>query len=488
MSPTTTTSPKGAVDARGSKSKLAQVTAKKIEAEVIRQRWPVGALLGSEGELREQYSVSRAVLREAIRLTEHHQTATMRRGPSGGLFVRAPEPTGALRAMVIYLESIGTSLEDLIEARLLLEPLAVALVIQRLDEHGVDRLRSALAPGDAAPRQQTIRGHAVHVAIGDLSGNPAVALFIEILARLTERYSRIPESRSHVTDASTGSEADRAHREIIEAIVAADVTRAQLILRSHLHEMGTWLAGQAKLLSYQGRPMAAETVIGGEKLSEIVAERIRHDIRLSDGRIGEVLGSEAALQERYGVSRSVLREAVRLLEYHSIAEMRRGPGGGLVIAAPNADASIETMGLYLDYRKIDIRDLLALQESIELGCVDNIVARINQPGVADRLRGSLQIDETTPESDVLEAARVFHAEIADLSGNPILDLFLRVLLELWVRHSSALPVDQTIGGPRAPELAAVHGAIVDALLVNDAALAKIRLRRYLSALTDYWRH
>ena len=63
--------------------------------------------------------------------------------------------------------------------------------------------------------------------------------------------------------------------------------------------------------------------------------------------MGEVFGSEVALLERYRVSRAVLREAVRLLEYHAVATTRRGPGGGLVVAEPQAQASIDTIALYL---------------------------------------------------------------------------------------------------------------------------------------------
>lgn len=484
----TTPSATDAADTRGSKGKLAQLTARKIEAEIIRRRWPVGDLLGSENELREHYGVSRAVLREAIRLTEHHQTTTMRRGPAGGLFVRAPKPTGATRAMVIYLESIGTSLEDLMGARLLLEPLAISLTAERLDERGIDRLREVLSGDDAILLQRGTSGHVLHSTIGELSGNPAVALFIDILARLTERYSKVSEGRSRTNSSpSAGPAAAHAHEEIVAAIIAGDAARAQFVMRTHLEAMVAWLASQATLLSYRGQPMAAETVISGNKLAEVVAEQIRHDINTSGKRIGDVLGSEASLHERYAVSRSVLREAVRLLEYHSIAEMRRGPGGGLVVAAPDAEASIETIGLYLDYRQIDIGDLLALQESIELGIVDNVAARITENGVAERLRGSLQISPSTPESEVLEAARAFHAELADLSDNPILGLFLQVLLELWVRHSAALPVRKAGAGPRAPEVSAAHGAIVDALLAKDNDLAKNRLRRYLRALADWWR-
>jgi DNA-binding FadR family transcriptional regulator len=53
--------------------------------------------------------VSRAVLREALRLVQHHQVARMRRGPGGGLFVTAPDAAPATRAMVIYLDYVGVS-------------------------------------------------------------------------------------------------------------------------------------------------------------------------------------------------------------------------------------------------------------------------------------------------------------------------------------------------------------------------------------------
>ena len=42
-----------------------------------------------------------------------------------------------------------------------------------------------------------------------------------------------------------------------------------------------------------------------------------------------MLGAEAELRERYGVSRAVLREAVRILEYHGAVTTKRGPGGGV---------------------------------------------------------------------------------------------------------------------------------------------------------------
>ena len=67
------------------------------------------------------------------------------------------------------------------------------------------------------------------------------------------------------------------------------------------------------------------------KLAEVLAADIADDIAASGWQVGSVFGTETALLERYRVSRAALREAVRLLEYHEVAHMRRGPGGGLVV-------------------------------------------------------------------------------------------------------------------------------------------------------------
>ena len=56
------------------------------------------------------------------------------------------------------------------------------------------------------------------------------------------------------------------------------------------------------------------------KLAEMLAATVGDDIAAGGWRVGSVFGTETALLERYRVSRAVFREAVRLLEYHSIAQ------------------------------------------------------------------------------------------------------------------------------------------------------------------------
>lgn len=177
------------------------------------------------------------MLREAVRLIEHHQVARMRRGPGGGLIVTTPDAAPATRAMVIYLEYVGTTVDELFAARLLLEPLACGLAAERVDEPEIAALRAALA----ATADQPERGD-LHLALAEAAGNPVLALFVEILTRLTARYAR--GTGPPTADARRGLRAD--HAAIVDAVTAGDVTRARTLTEQHVRAVTEWLRDQPR--------------------------------------------------------------------------------------------------------------------------------------------------------------------------------------------------------------------------------------------------
>jgi DNA-binding FadR family transcriptional regulator len=470
--------------------KLAAQIARRIEADILASGWQVGTVFGSESDLRERYGVSRAVLREAIRLVEHHEVAVMRRGPSGGLVVMAPQSGALTTAMAIYLEHVGTSVEDLLAVRILLEPLAARLAADRLTEGGVDALREALRQeADASPAGSAV--DLLHLTLGRLSGNAALRLFIDVLAALTARYGvrpTTPEAEASAVKAAS----DHAHHAISDAIIAGDPGLAEMRAVRHLEAMREWL------LSVRQRPIATNGVAtharsdtaadanGKQKLAESVARRMMSDIVASGAGVGEVVGSEADLLQRYAVSRAVLREAVRLLEYHSVARMRRGPGGGLVVAEPDATASIEAMAIYLDFEKIGAEDLRVVRDVIEMGCLERVTERAGDPVVVARLEEALRTESSAPQGTVEKRAHHVHTELAELSGNPVLALFLRIITTVWARHTHSVEDYAPERQETAEYVAHVHQRIVDAVLAGDTPLARHRMRRHLDALDVWW--
>src|SRR5690242_21106455 len=104
------------------------------------------------------------------------------------------------------------------------------------------------------------------------------------------------------------------------------------------------------------------------KKAEIVADQIEQTIVGQRWEPGELFGSEVELIARYGVSRAVFREAVRLLEHHGLAEMRRGLHGGLFIRQPDPQPVAKAMAVYLDFEKRSEEHTSELQSHVNLVC------------------------------------------------------------------------------------------------------------------------
>ena len=119
------------------------------------------------------------------------------------------------------------------------------------------------------------------------------------------------------------------------------------------------------------------------KKAEIVADQIAQTIVGQRWEPGELFGSEVELIARYGVSRAVFREAVRLLEHHGLAEMRRGLHGGLFIRQPDPKPVAKAMAVYLDFEKVEPRQLEDARLAIEVVCVERAAARISEDDVAE---------------------------------------------------------------------------------------------------------
>jgi DNA-binding FadR family transcriptional regulator len=200
--------------------------------EIVDQEWPIGAVLGSENELIHRFDVSRSALREAVRLLEYHEVATMRRGPGGGLVVTTPSTEPIVRAATAYLEHRGISPADLIALRLDLESAALGLATARATATDIARLQTALALGAEQGFESPLEEE-LHVNIAELSGNPAIALFVKILVELTRMHANIPGRRS-TRRAKINDETERAHRAIVDAIAAGDPALARRRLTKHL--------------------------------------------------------------------------------------------------------------------------------------------------------------------------------------------------------------------------------------------------------------
>lgn len=457
---------------RSADTKLATNVALRILADVVERGWPVGEVLGSQSELMQRYGVSRAVFREAVRLVENQQVAFMRRGPGGGLVVTEPTVDAIIDAAVLYLHRANTRLHEVFEARIVLEVIAAELATERLTEEDAAGLR--------ALEHEEERDHrALHARLATVTRNPALELFVDILNRVAFLYFRGGPSLGE----STLSASRQAHARIIEAVLDHDADAARRRMRRHLEAESAFL--QNRKLTRQLLPRSV--ALGGgvsNKRAEDVARAVLQDVVAEDLPPGTLIGSQAALIERYGASREVFREALRLLEHHQIASMRRGPGGGLFVCAPSVRGVSDVVAVYLARRDISMADLSELRVRVELALVDLAIARADQSDY--ELQDALAHERELSVAEFADGGHDLHAVIAGLAGNRALELVLLVLLRL-VRLHQVEEVSDEERAVAALEVSKAHGAIASAILDRDAALAQRRMRRHLEALGSYLR-
>ena len=225
----------------------------------------------------------------------------------------------------------------------------------------------------------------------------------------------------------------------------------------------------------------------GRKLGEILAETIENEIVAAGWKVGDVVGSESDLCERYGVSRAVFREAIRIVGHHGVAEMRRGPGGGLVIVAPSVDAAVRTVSLNLEYLDINAAQINDARLAIELNCVQRAIENLNHVGeqrIRDFLDGEIDLIVTGRDAGRASddyASNDFHLLLAELTGNPAMELFVQILSRVTSRHS--LPV--TSLPDTAKRVHRAHSAIAGAILDRDLETAQRRLKQHLDSVVEY---
>lgn len=226
--------------------KMAELIAGHLRRQIVRGSVSEGDALPSEAELMTQFEVSRPTLREAFRILESESLITVRRGAHGGARVQLPDPEVAARHAAVILEYRGTTLEDLYEARIVIEPPCVALLAELRSDVAIKWLRAALAEHDAVADDplRSVRTHvAFHSLLIELTGNQSLTLLMGMVAHI------IDMANSAQVEATAGSAVhDRvsrkglaAHHRVVDLIEARDADGAEQLWRKHLTEARDYL-------------------------------------------------------------------------------------------------------------------------------------------------------------------------------------------------------------------------------------------------------
>ncbi|MDQ2648769.1 MAG: FCD domain-containing protein [Actinomycetota bacterium] len=218
----------------------AQLVADSIRRQIVTGELQDGESLPPEAALIETYGVSRPTFREALRILQSESLISIRRGSRGGARVNAPMIDPIARHAGYVLQHQATTLEDVYEARRILEPPAAAM-LATTPKATKKALREALAVEQEAaaldPKTYARASADFHEAVMRLAGNNTLALFAGILHGIIDRHSETVY-RDEKDIPGRRSRSDAAHAKLVELVEAGDVAGAEAHWREHLDEIG----------------------------------------------------------------------------------------------------------------------------------------------------------------------------------------------------------------------------------------------------------
>ena len=139
--------------------------------------------------------------------------------------------------------------------------------------------------------------------------------------------------------------------------------------------------------------------------------------------------SEATLATQYGVSRNVVREALRILTAKGLLRVRQGSRA--VVTANLHDALVESLRLAMHQTKAGFSALMQARRALEVQ-IAGIAAQSATPEAIAALRECVDASDlhTSELEDFVDYDIQFHTTLARATGNSIFEVMVRPMLGL----------------------------------------------------------
>ena len=228
--------------------KMAELVSQRLRRQIVRGELSEGDALPSEAALMSQFGVSRPTLREAFRVLESEGLISVRRGAHGGARVQTPNGEMAARYAGLVLEFRGATLEDVYDARNILEPPCAALLARRRTQSDLKQLRAALdeARKPLDDPNKLIRVHNdFHAVMIELAGNQTMAVLNGMVRHIIDlsSFAHIAADAGSPANIRSFRKGFRAHELLVDHIEARAADEAAELWRKHLTEAESYMLG-----------------------------------------------------------------------------------------------------------------------------------------------------------------------------------------------------------------------------------------------------
>ena len=212
---------------------------------------------------------------------------------------------------------------------------------------------------------------------------------------------------------------------------------------------------------------------------EVIGDQIREQVRGGALKSGDKLPPERTLAEQFGTSRNAVREALRALEHAGLINLQKGAHGGAFITDGDPEAVAQSIEDLLHLGGVELTDITDARLLIETAIVEAVVARATEADL-NRLEENIDaVEKLTRDGDMDAKTDLnigFHVLLGECTGNPVLILLMRILMDLLRQVHRPISAEDTA------EVVASRRRFLARLRQRDSAGAADEMSQHLAHL------
>lgn len=219
------------------------------------------------------------------------------------------------------------------------------------------------------------------------------------------------------------------------------------------------------------------------KAADVLASHLRDEI--VEGRLanGEMLPTERELAENSGLSRSSVREALRLLEVEGLLITKPGRNGGSMVCQPSRETIVKTVNLYISSRKTQMASLVEARMAIEPSAA-LLAARYRTTADIEKIQAIQKtMEEHVDDLGMFLRSNIeWHLAVVHASHNDLLIAFMESIANSVYAVTN---VEQLNPLEVRRQVVMVHAKITAAIVSGDGDAAKRRMERHVDAYAGH---
>lgn len=224
--------------------------------------------------------------------------------------------------------------------------------------------------------------------------------------------------------------------------------------------------------------------VRNNKASDLIVSQIRKQIFAGKLVPGDRLPAERLLMEQFNVSKQTLREAMRVLEFLGLVEIKKGVTGGACIAEIDSHIALDVLANFLYFKDLSIHDLTQVRKIVEPQAAAIAAQTMSKDQMRelkqyiDKSKAQFELGKTSEEPFNNELD--FHCVIAKSTNNPLLKLIVEFVESLMSDKKTMVKLDR----PFLLSVIKAHEKIYKAIVNGDSQRAKEEMHNHIVEVED----